>query len=75
MSLATALREPDMLPALQWRSEQGALLSIATDVAAGLASRLDAGLNWDLADLSLADGELVGMVTEHDLLCVLAAGL
>ena len=33
---------------------------LAADVAAGLASRLDAGLNWDLADLALADGELVG---------------
>jgi electron transfer flavoprotein alpha subunit len=33
---------------------------LAADVAAGLAARLDAGLNWDLADLSLADGELVG---------------
>jgi electron transfer flavoprotein alpha subunit len=33
---------------------------LAADVAAGLASRLDAGLNWDLADLSVADGELVG---------------
>ncbi len=33
---------------------------LAADVAAGLAARLDAGLNWDLADLALADGELVG---------------
>ena len=33
---------------------------LAADVAAGLAARLGAGLNWDLADLSLADGELVG---------------
>jgi electron transfer flavoprotein alpha subunit len=33
---------------------------LAADVASGLASRLDAGLNWDLTDLSLADGELVG---------------
>lgn len=33
---------------------------LGADVAAGLASRLDAGLNWDLADLSIADGELVG---------------
>ena len=33
---------------------------LAADVASGLASRLDAGLNWDLTDLSLKDGELVG---------------
>jgi electron transfer flavoprotein alpha subunit len=33
---------------------------LAADVASGLAARLDAGLNWDLADLSLSDGELVG---------------
>ncbi len=33
---------------------------LASDVAAGLAARLDAGLNWDLIDLALTDGELVG---------------
>jgi electron transfer flavoprotein alpha subunit len=33
---------------------------LAADVAAGLAARLDAGLNWDLSDLELRDGELVG---------------
>ena len=33
---------------------------LASDVAAGLAARLDAGLNWDLIDLVLSDGELVG---------------
>ncbi len=33
---------------------------LAADVASGLAARLDAGLNWDLIDLLLADGELVG---------------
>jgi electron transfer flavoprotein alpha subunit len=33
---------------------------LAADVASGLAARLDAGLNWDLTNLSLADGELVG---------------
>jgi electron transfer flavoprotein alpha subunit len=33
---------------------------LAADVAAGLAARLDAGLNWDLADVELRDGELVG---------------
>ena len=33
---------------------------LAADVAAGLAARLDAGLNWDLVDLVRADGRLVG---------------
>ncbi len=33
---------------------------LAADVAAGLAARLDAGLNWDLADIELNGGDLVG---------------
>jgi electron transfer flavoprotein alpha subunit len=33
---------------------------LAADVAAGLAARLDAGLNWDLVDLEHVDGKLVG---------------
>jgi electron transfer flavoprotein alpha subunit len=33
---------------------------LAADVAAGLAARLDAGLNWDLVDLVDQDGKLVG---------------
>jgi electron transfer flavoprotein alpha subunit len=33
---------------------------LASDVAAGLAARLDAGLNWDLVDLAREGGELVG---------------
>ncbi len=33
---------------------------LASDVAAALAARLDAGLNWDLVDLVAQDGELVG---------------
>jgi electron transfer flavoprotein alpha subunit len=33
---------------------------LSADVAAGLAARLDAGLNWDLIDLALEDGKLVG---------------
>jgi electron transfer flavoprotein alpha subunit len=32
---------------------------LASDVAAGLAARLDAGLNWDLVDLESKDGSLV----------------
>jgi electron transfer flavoprotein alpha subunit len=33
---------------------------LASDIAAALALRLDAGLNWDLVDLAEADGQLVG---------------
>jgi electron transfer flavoprotein alpha subunit len=33
---------------------------LTADVAAGLAFRLDAGLNWDLVDLELREGKLVG---------------
>ena len=33
---------------------------LASDVAAGLAARLEAGLNWDLTDLAVLDGEVVG---------------
>jgi len=33
---------------------------LAADVAAGLAARLDAGLNWDLVDLVEQDGRIVG---------------
>ena len=33
---------------------------LAADIAAGLAARLDAGLNWDLADIEFNGGELVG---------------
>jgi len=33
---------------------------LTADLAAGLAARLDAGLNWDLVDLTQEDGKLVG---------------
>jgi electron transfer flavoprotein alpha subunit len=33
---------------------------LSADIASGLAARLDAGLNWDLSDLSLDGGTLVG---------------
>jgi electron transfer flavoprotein alpha subunit len=33
---------------------------LAADVAAGLAARLDAGLNWDLVDVERREGKLVG---------------
>src|ERR1700738_1160731 len=32
---------------------------LAADVAAGLAARLNAGLNWDLVDIGYRDGELI----------------
>ncbi len=34
---------------------------LAADVAAGLAARLDAGLNWDLTDFRVDGGEMVGV--------------
>ena len=64
--LAAPLPQPrvDALAALVEQTDADAVLFAASvlsaDVAAGLASRLDVGLNWDLIDLSLADGELVG---------------
>jgi len=33
---------------------------LAADVAAGLAARLEAGINWDLVDLEVRDGQPVG---------------
>ena len=33
---------------------------LASDTAAGLAARLDAGLNWDLVDIASQDGSLIG---------------
>jgi electron transfer flavoprotein alpha subunit len=33
---------------------------LAADIAGGLAARLGAGLNWDLVDIELRDGELIG---------------
>jgi electron transfer flavoprotein alpha subunit len=33
---------------------------LSTDIAAGLAARLEAGLNWDLIEILQRDGELVG---------------
>jgi electron transfer flavoprotein alpha subunit len=33
---------------------------LASDVAAGLSARLGAGLNWDLTDIVMKDGQLLG---------------
>ena len=64
--LASPLPQPrvDALAALVEQAGVDAVLFaasvLASDVASGLAARLDAGLNWDLTDLAVADGELVG---------------
>jgi electron transfer flavoprotein alpha subunit len=54
----------DALAALVQKSGADTVLFAATvlaaDVAAGLAARLETGLNWDLSDLSLSGDELVG---------------
>jgi len=65
-ALAAPLPQPrvDALATLVAQTEADTVLFaasvLASDVAAGLAARLDAGLNWDLIDLVLSDGELVG---------------
>ncbi|MFN8224012.1 MAG: electron transfer flavoprotein subunit alpha/FixB family protein [Gaiellales bacterium] len=64
--LATAMPQPriDALAAVVARTGAENVLFassvLAADVAAGLAARLEAGLNWDLVDLVLDGGELVG---------------
>jgi electron transfer flavoprotein alpha subunit len=66
VALEAPLPQPrvDALAALVEKAGADAVLFaasvLAADVAAGLAARLDAGLNWDLTDLVLADGRLVG---------------
>jgi electron transfer flavoprotein alpha subunit len=64
--LAAPLPQPrvDALETLIGEQDFDAVLFAASvlsaDVAAGLAARLDAGLNWDLTDLVVEDGKLVG---------------
>ena len=64
--LASPLPQPrvDALATLVEKSGADAVLFaasvLAADVAAALAARLDAGLNWDLIDLSVNGEELVG---------------
>jgi electron transfer flavoprotein alpha subunit len=64
--LAAPLPQPrvDALATLVEKSGADAVLFgasvLAADVAAALAARLDAGLNWDLIDLSVDGDELVG---------------
>jgi electron transfer flavoprotein alpha subunit len=52
--LAQVVREKDVDTVLFANSV------LAADVAAGLAARLDAGLNWDLVDVERRDGALIG---------------
>ena len=65
-ALAAPLPQPrvDALAALVEQTGADAVLFassvLAADVAAGLSARLGAGLNWDLTDLVISDGELVG---------------
>jgi electron transfer flavoprotein alpha subunit len=64
--LEAPLPQPRVDALAQLVGEQGidtvlfAASVLASDVAAGLAARLDAGLNWDLVDLSDEGGNLVG---------------
>jgi len=64
--LADPLPQPRVDVIAQLVREQGfdtvlfAASVLAADVAAGVAARLDAGLNWDLVDIARRDGELVG---------------
>ena len=64
--LASPLPQPrvDALATLVEQTGADAVLFAASvlsaDVAAALTSRLDAGLNWDLTDLTEKDGDLVG---------------
>jgi electron transfer flavoprotein alpha subunit len=64
--LAAPLPQPRVDAIAQLVGERGidtvlfAASVLASDVAAGLAARLDAGLNWDLVDIERRDGDLVG---------------
>jgi electron transfer flavoprotein alpha subunit len=65
-TLSSPLPQPrvDALAALVEQVQPDAVLFgasvLSADVAAGLAARLEAGLNWDLTDLVDQDGDLVG---------------
>jgi electron transfer flavoprotein alpha subunit len=65
-ALAAPLPQPrvDVLARILGEEESDAVFfatsALTADVAAGLADRLGAGLNWDLVELKLRDGRLVG---------------
>ena len=64
--LEAPLPQPRVDALAQLVGEQGidtvlfAASVLASDTAGGLAARLDGGLNWDLVDISVQDGALVG---------------
>ncbi|HEY7729837.1 MAG TPA: electron transfer flavoprotein subunit alpha/FixB family protein [Gaiellaceae bacterium] len=64
-ALASPLPQPrvDALATLVARTGAETILFaasvLAADVAAGLAARLEAGINWDVTDLVVEDGELL----------------
>jgi electron transfer flavoprotein alpha subunit len=66
-ALATPLPQPrvDAMEALVEQTGADTILFgasvLAADVAAALAARLDAGINWDLTGIELREGELVGI--------------
>ena len=65
-ALAAPLPQPrvDVIARLQGEQSFDAILFagsvLASDIAAGLAARLDAGLNWGLVDVAADGGKLVG---------------
>jgi len=65
-ALATPLPQPRVDVLARLVVERGfdtvlfAASVLASDIAAGLASRLGAGLNWDLTDLEFREGRLIG---------------
>jgi electron transfer flavoprotein alpha subunit len=65
-ALASPLPQPrvDALATVVEKTSPDAVLFgssvLASDIAAALAARLEAGLNWDLTDLALDGGDLVG---------------
>jgi electron transfer flavoprotein alpha subunit len=63
-ALAAPLPQPRVDVLAQLAPDYDAVLFgqsvLAADVAGGLAARLDSGLNWDLVDVEVREGELVG---------------
>jgi electron transfer flavoprotein alpha subunit len=56
--------QTDVVASVVTRGEHDTVLfstsSLASDVAAGVAARCEAGVNWDLVGLAVDEGELVG---------------
>ena len=64
VTTSMALPRVELIGHLQSQQPFDAILlensSIAADVAGAIAVRLNAGVNWDLVDLVVRDGELIG---------------